>query len=67
MFTYLFIVKFRKPNGMVTCGDSATYPTVGGVQHCARASEGLLLVVMIRLAARRGARSFCTAKKQEDR
>jgi hypothetical protein len=30
--------KFRKPNGIVTCGDSAgTYPTIGGgVQDCTR-------------------------------
>jgi len=41
MITYLFIDKFRKPNGIVTCGDSATYPTVGGVQHCLRGSEGV--------------------------
>ncbi len=38
--TYLLIEKFRNPNGIVTCGDSATYPTVGGVQHCTRGSEG---------------------------
>ena len=35
--TYLFMGKFRKANGLVTCGDSFTYPAaVGGVQHCIR-------------------------------
>jgi hypothetical protein len=35
--------KFRKPNGIVTCGDSAaTYPTIGGgVQDCTRGCEGV--------------------------
>jgi hypothetical protein len=44
MVTYLFIDKLRKPNGIVTCGDSATYPTIGGVQRCPRGSEEVGIV-----------------------
>ena len=33
LVTYLFVERVRNPNGMVTCGDSATYPMVGGVQQ----------------------------------
>lgn len=55
--TYLFVDMFRKSIGIVTDGDFATYPTVGGVQHCVCGSA--------RLDSRRGARSFCTAKKED--
>ena len=54
---------FRKSIGNVTDGDFATYPTVGGVQHCVCGSDA---VVGARLDGRRGARSFCTAKRKED-
>ena len=59
MITYLFIGILRKPNCIVTFGDSATYPRVGGVHDVPRASPGIGIV---RLLPRRGARSFWTAK-----
>lgn len=38
--TYLLIAKFRKPNGIGTCGDSFIYSAdVGGVQHRICGSE----------------------------
>lgn len=75
--TYLFMGKFRKANGLVTCGDSFTYPAaVGGVQHCIRecaaADEGGARDEeegggrcdgIARLVVWRGARSFCTARR----
>ncbi len=63
IITYLWMDKFRKPNGIVTCGDSAaTYPTIGGgVQDCTRGCEG---VGITRFDPWRGARSFWTARRK---
>lgn len=62
-YTYLLIERFRKPNGMVTCGDSATYPMAGGVQQGPWGREG---VGIVRLFPWRGARSFWTAEDEEE-